>query len=150
MSVRVRDKRHEASDTKSFDRIYFTPRSIGSGERASTLISGDQRYGPLREPAGWAVFLVARGSELQLSYPCTGAEQRRTAVPLLLTGVLLWIMLASGAQAQESQPSEPTTGKQTTSSQATSTSNDHPRSLGASDRQNHPSKRNTTIGPPLL
>jgi hypothetical protein len=84
------------------------------------------------------VFLVARGSEVQLSDPCTGAERCRSAVPLLLTGVLLWIVLASPAQAQESQPGEPTTGKQTTSSLATSTSNDHPRSPEASDRQKPP------------
>jgi len=119
---------------------------LGSGERASTLIPGDEECGPFREPAGWAVFLVARGSEVQLSYPCTGSERFTSAVPLLLTGVLLWIVLASPAAAQESQPSEPTTGKQTTSSQATSTSNNHPRSPKRQALKSHPSKRNTTIG----
>ena len=29
MSVRLRGKRHEASDTKPFDRIFIPPRSIG-------------------------------------------------------------------------------------------------------------------------
>ncbi len=111
---------------------------MGSGERASTLIPGDEECGPFREPAGWAVFLVVRGSEVQLSYPCTGSERCTSAVPLLLTGVLLWIVLASPAAAQESQPSEPTTGKQTTSSQATSTSNNHPRSPEASGPQKPP------------
>src|SRR5882762_8057346 len=136
MSVRLRGKRHEASDTTSIDRIYFPPGSIGFWRE--TLIPGGEECGPFREPAGWAVFLVARGSEVQLSYACTGSERCTNAVPLLLTGVLLWIVLASPAAAQESQPSEPTTGKQTTSSQATSTSNNHPRSPEASGPQKPP------------
>ena len=148
MSVRLRGKRHEASDTTSFDGIYFPPGSIGFWRE--TLIPGGEECGPFREPAGWAVFLVARGSEVQLSYPCTGSERCASAVPLVLTGVLLWIVLLPLQRRKNRNPANERQGNR----QPRLRPHQHLTIIPAATKRqalkSHPSKRNTTIGGPSL
>ena len=63
MSVRLRGKRHEASDTTSFDRIYFPPGSIGFWRESIDPNSRRRRMRPIPRTSG--VGRVSCGSWLR-------------------------------------------------------------------------------------